>query len=178
MWMKNSPGKICGFQDLLTTRLSLLVVCLLALPAGLPAIEDPPGCSLANGGLGNTSQGGINFNLDGQAHVGDTVPVFPSLGMVAGACRAINATGSVWIAVDAANSVRLTNFLDHVNLDPGVLIWCPVNALCRPGPYNLHYYRGDGRCGGHQSQRDCLGRCQIVRAVAKRRRERCWRETE
>src|SRR5438876_513310 len=108
----------------------LFAFLFFAVPT-MSAIEDPPNCSLAHGGLGNTSQGGISFTL-AQAHVGDTVTLIPSLGMAAGACRAINATGSVWIA-----SGRLTNFLVNVTLDPGVLIVCPANGLCRPGPYNL-----------------------------------------
>src|SRR6266705_2901051 len=94
----------------------LLLAGLLALPAHLSAIEDPPGCSLANGGAGNTSQGGINFNLM-EAHVGDSVPVFPSLGMVNNACRAINVTGVVYVATGP-----LTSFLVNVSLNPGVLI--------------------------------------------------------
>ena len=110
---------------------SLLVGCLLASPAGIQAIEYPSGCSLPNGGLGNTSVGGINFTFP-QAHVGDTVTVVPSLGMVAGACQAINATGSVWVATG-----RLTNFLMNVTLVPGVLITCPPGGMCQPGPYSL-----------------------------------------
>src|SRR5437899_1515793 len=110
---------------------ALVLGGVLALAARALAGEDPPGCSLANGGAGNTSQGGINFNLT-QAHVGDTVQVFPSLGMVANACRAINVTGAVYIATG-----RLTNFLENVTLDPGVLVSCPTGALCRPGPYNI-----------------------------------------
>lgn len=93
------------------------------------AVEDPPGCSLANGGAGNTSQGGINFSL-AQAHVGDFVPVFPSLGMASNACKAVNATGVVYIATGP-----LTNFLVNVTLNPGPLISCPADGVCQPGPY-------------------------------------------
>ena len=112
------------------------LVCLLSLGVLLSqppvsAVEDPFGCSLANGGSGNTSQGGINFNLP-QAHVGDTVGVFPSLGMVGTGCRAVNATGEVYIATGP-----LTNFLVNVTLDPGNLIVCPRDGLCQPGPYNI-----------------------------------------
>ena len=115
------------------TNKKLFAVIALALQSAVQAAEDPPGCSLSNGGLGNTSQGGINFGLK-QAHVGDTVRVFPNLGMVAGACRAINSTGSVWIATGL-----LTNFLVNVTLDPGPLIGCPgdPSGKCQPGPYNL-----------------------------------------
>src|SRR6185503_5129737 len=131
--MKNSTGKRCKskFQNRLTALLSLLVVWVLALPARVAADEFPVGCSLAGGGLGNTSQGGINFPLS-QAHIGDTVQVVPSLGMVLNACQAINSTGSVWIATG-----RLPNFLVTVPLDPGPLISCPSDPLCRPGPYNI-----------------------------------------
>src|SRR5262245_57425487 len=66
----------------------ILLLALLLSLARVSAIEDPPGCSLQNGGRGNTSVGGINFSLT-QAHVGDAVPVFPNLGMASGACRAI-----------------------------------------------------------------------------------------
>ena len=109
----------------------LLTVGLLMSLGRVSAEEDPPGCSLANGGTGNTSQGGLNFTL-AQAHVGDAVPVFPSLGMVAGACKAINVTGVVYVATGP-----LTNFLVNVTLVPGGLVACPANALCQPGPYNL-----------------------------------------
>src|SRR6185436_50721 len=93
--MKNSTEERCKsmFQTPLTALLSLLVVWVLALPARVAADEFPQGCSLSGGGLGNTSQGGINFPLQ-QAHLGDTVTVVPSLGMVLNACQAINATGS------------------------------------------------------------------------------------
>lgn len=111
--------------------LGLLCAGLLAFPPRASAIEDPPGCSRAHGGAGSTSQGGLNFNL-GQAHVGDTVSVFPSLGMVSNACKAINATGTVYIATGL-----LTNFLVDVTLNPGVMVGCPTNALCQPGPYNF-----------------------------------------
>ena len=108
----------------------LAVACLL-LSVPVRADEDPPGCSLANGGAGNTSQGGINFNL-AIAHIGDTVQVFPSLGMSSNACRAINATGSVYIATGL-----LTTFLVDVTLLPNQLITCPFNGLCQPGPYDV-----------------------------------------
>src|ERR1041385_713501 len=84
----------CKFSHELWVRLVARFTGLL-LAASAYAIEDPPGCSQASGGLGNISQGGINFNLS-QAHIGDTVPLFPSLGMVSNACKAINATGSVY----------------------------------------------------------------------------------
>ena len=104
---------------------------LLLLPSRLRADEDPPGCSLAGGGTGNTSQGGINFAL-ADAHVGDTVQAFPSLGMSSDACKAINATGSVYIATGL-----LTNFLVNVTLYPNELLSCPVNGRCEMGPYNI-----------------------------------------
>ena len=111
--------------------IGLVVVGWLALPARVSASEDPPNCSLAHGGAGSVSQGGINFDLP-QAHVGDTVPVFASLGKVTNSCKAINVTGTVYIATGL-----LTNFLVDVTLNPGLLVSCPDNALCQPGPYNL-----------------------------------------
>jgi len=125
--MKNSNTKPHILHNLVAALPSLLVVGLLALPANVRAIEDPPNCSLANGGAGNTSQGGINFQ-ETQAHVGDIVHIVPSLGMVNSACRAVNATGSVWIATG-----RLTNFLVNVTLDPGPLVTCPQDPKCQPG---------------------------------------------
>src|ERR1041385_2606263 len=115
----------------LTSVFCLLTSVLCLLTSDLGAIEDPPNCSLEHGGAGNISQGGLNFDKS-VAHVGDLISVFPNLGMAAGACRAINATGVVYIA-----SGPLTNFLENVTLDPGVLFVCPTNPLCRPGPYQF-----------------------------------------
>ena len=109
----------------------LAVAGLLLLSLLARAEEDPPGCNLSNGGAGNTSQGGINFDLT-VAHIGDTVQVFPSLGMSSNACKAINATGSVYLATGL-----LTNFLVDVTLAPNQLIACPYNGLCQPGPYDV-----------------------------------------
>ncbi len=83
------------------------------------------------GGAGNTSMGGLNFSL-AQAHLGDTVQVFPNLGMASNACRAINVTGVVYIATGP-----LTNFLVNVTLNPGTLVVCPTDTRCAPGPYHL-----------------------------------------
>lgn len=109
----------------MAARFSLVVV-LLTLPSRVQAIEDPPGCGLANGGNGSSYQSGLNFVLT-QAHVGDSVPVFPVFGMVNGACRAVNVTGSVHIATGP-----LTNFLDNVTLEPGILRTCPCEILITP----------------------------------------------
>src|SRR5438045_922212 len=84
-------------QSVFSALVGVAMAAVLAAPLGVRAVEDPPNCSLPNGGLGNTSQGGINFNQT-FAHIGDTVQLQPSLGMVANACRAVNATGSVYIA--------------------------------------------------------------------------------
>ncbi len=137
----------------------LLFAGLLIWPLCLRAIEDPPGCSLFNGGLGNTSQGGINFNPT-EAHVGDVVPVFPSLGMASNACRAINATGTVYIA-----SGLLVNFLENVNLDPGVLVACPAGADCRPGPYNVLITPALVGAGVNSPNGGVPGVPKVVRAV-------------
>ena len=129
--MKNRNERSFNYQRYTASLLSLLFAGLLVLPSPVRATEDPPNCSLAHGGAGSVSQGGINFNL-AQAHVGDTVAVFPSLGKVTNSCKAINVTGTVYIATGL-----LTNFLGDVTLSPGVLVACPDNALCQPGPYNL-----------------------------------------
>lgn len=79
--MKNSKLKPLRLPQVLATLLGVLAVALWLLPAQVRAIEDPPGCSNpANGGQGNLSQGGINFAFP-QAHVGDSVPVFPRPGI-------------------------------------------------------------------------------------------------
>jgi hypothetical protein len=109
----------------------LLLVCSLVVSTAVLAVEDPPNCALVHGGLGNTSQGGINFTFS-RAHVGDTVPVFPAFGMSVGACGAINVTGTVYIATGP-----LTNFLQNVTLSPDGAHFCPTGALCEPGPYNM-----------------------------------------
>ena len=100
-----------------------LVACSLSLPSGVRAFEDPPGCSFPNGGNGQTFQSGINF-AHAQAHVGDVVQVIPGFGMINGACRAVNVTGSVYIATG-----RLTNFLDNATLDPGLIVTYPCDIL-------------------------------------------------
>jgi hypothetical protein len=109
-------------------------------PYGLLADIYPPGCDKASGGQGNTSTTSVNFNYH-QAHLGDTVQVFPMVGMVGpqypqtgGACEAINATGSIYIA-----SGLLAKFLDNATLDPGFIYQCPTNTTppCTPGPYNV-----------------------------------------
>src|SRR5438445_9255256 len=81
----------------LRDHLAATLAGLLLLAVSACAIEDPPNCSLAHGGAGNTSQGAVNFNFT-QAHVGDTFPLFPRLGMVTNACRAITATCSIYVA--------------------------------------------------------------------------------
>jgi hypothetical protein len=97
------------------------------------ADEFPPLCSKADGGQGNTSTTGLNF-ANTTAHIGDTVQLFPSLGMVAGACQAMHATGSVYVATGL-----LVTFLNNVTLDPNFIYQCPTNTSppCTPGPYNL-----------------------------------------
>src|SRR5437899_3794902 len=129
--MKRPNAKSLNHQRHLSALVGLLFICALATPGRVGAAEDPPGCSLFNGGLGNTSQGGAGFYTS-QAHVGDVVPVHADLGMVAGACRAINATGAIYVATGP-----LTNFLINVTLDPGTLDVCPGSGVCQPKRYNL-----------------------------------------
>ncbi len=109
----------------ITTSIGL-VACSLSFRSSVQAIEDPPGCSVPSGGKGETSQSGINFAL-AQAHVGDSVRVIPLFGMVSGACRAVNVTGSVYIATG-----RLTNFLNNATLDPGLIVTYPCDILLTP----------------------------------------------
>ena len=84
-----SLNLVCG-----TAGLIGLLACSLKHPFSVQAYEDPPGCSVINGGNGASYQSGLNFNLT-EAHVGDAVPVFPMFGMEYGACRAVNVTGTV-----------------------------------------------------------------------------------
>ena len=112
--------------------LSLLVASILMrLPTPASAAEDPPGCSFPSG-TGNTSIGGINFNLT-RAHIGDTVSLFASLGMGLNACKATNVTGTVYIATGP-----VADFMVNQTLNPdGVAVQCPANAKCQPGPYQF-----------------------------------------
>src|ERR1051325_4840857 len=140
------------------------VVCLLAglftlTATRVRAVEDPPGCSLESGGQGNTSAGGLNFDKV-IAHVGDTIRVFPNLGMVSNACRAVSVTGTVYIA-----SGPLTNFLENVTLNPGQLVTCPSNALCRPGPYSFVITPDLVGATVFTPQGSAIGSPKVVRAV-------------
>src|SRR5258706_7694028 len=120
-----------NFCKSLLQALVLSLICVMR-PRSY-ADEFPAGCSKADGGQGNTSTSGINF-ARARAHIGDTVEVFPVLGMVNGACQALHATGQVYIA-----SGLLVTFLNDVTLDPGLIYQCPTNTAppCTPGPYNV-----------------------------------------
>src|SRR6266487_6095883 len=107
-----------------------LVACSLALTSSVEAYEDPPGCSLNNGGTGATYESGLEF-MFAQAHLGDAVPVFPKFGMDSLACRAIHVTGSVYIATG-----KMLNFLNDANIEPGMLAY-GTNPPCAPGNYSL-----------------------------------------
>ena len=107
-----------------------LIVGSLVLPVSLRAFEDPPGCSYNLMGNGASYQIGVNFG-QAQAHIGDCVRVIPNFGMLAGACRAINVTGSLYIATG-----KLTNFLNNATLDPGFPV-VESHPPCEPGPYNV-----------------------------------------
>src|SRR5712671_183018 len=129
----------CKPWNNIITRSRRSLVPLLALGlVGLTlqsatADESPPFCAKADGGQGNTSTTGLNF-ANTKVHLGDTVQVFPTLGMVAGACTAEHATGSVYIATG-----KLVTFLDDVELLPNNIYQCPTNTSppCAPGPYNV-----------------------------------------
>src|SRR5258708_24001167 len=136
--MKPNPILVARKYSLKMVRASsnhlaawLAVLCLCAV-VGQSARGDefPALCAKADGGQGNTSTSGINF-ANSRVHVGDTVQVFPVLGMVDGACQALHATGSVYIA-----SGLLVTFLNDVTLNPGAVHDCPTNTSppCAPGP--------------------------------------------
>ena len=120
--------------------LTLAWACAFVAPSCLFGDIFPAGCDKASGGQGNTDETSIGF-IYHQAHLGDTVQVLPTLGMVGpklpqtgGACEALNATGSVYIA-----SGLVVRFLDNVTLDPGFIYQCPTNTTppCTVGPYNV-----------------------------------------
>ncbi len=131
MYMKNLHKQEFRCQNLLPALLSLLAIWVLALPANVKAIEDPAGCSLANGGLGNSSGGGIN-PLPTQAHLLDTVALPTTEFITPGACSAINATGSIYIATG-----KLSDFFVNQNMTPGVVIGCPANPVCVAGANSI-----------------------------------------
>jgi hypothetical protein len=114
------------------TALSLAMAVTFFSVHPLFADESPPNCSKTDGGQG-TSTTGLNF-ANTKAHIGDSVQVFPTLGMVAGACTAEHATGAVYIA-----SGLLVTFLNDVELLPNNIFQCPTNTSppCAPGPYNV-----------------------------------------
>ncbi len=127
---KYTPGR--GSQRHIPITLSLLLGSLLALSANIGvADEDPPGCSLVNGGKGNTSSAGLNFNV-ATAHIGETIALFATAGMATNACSATEATGTIYISAGL-----LGNFLNNVTLFPGIILNCPTNGACVPGPYSV-----------------------------------------
>src|SRR5262245_41309209 len=89
-----------------TLRASLPIIAslLIVTTQQVRGHEDPPGCAPPTG-AGNTSSGGVNPVCD-IAHVGDTISWTASLGMVAGACRATEATGTIYFPDGTS-----TNFL-------------------------------------------------------------------
>ncbi len=112
--------------------MSLLFGCFLVLSAGVSvADENPPGCSLVNGGKGNSSSAGLNFNV-ATAHIGETVALFATAGMVTNACSATEATGTIYTSAGL-----LGNFLNNVTLSPGIILSCPADGDCVPGPYSF-----------------------------------------
>ena len=120
--MKNLNVVSLNFKAPIAYLACLLSVGLLMSPVRVSAIEDPPGCSLGNGGRGNESAGGINPQPN-IAHLGDTVSLPTTEGMTPGACKAINATGSIYVATG-----KLSDIFVNITLDPGVLIGCPAGA--------------------------------------------------
>src|SRR5437867_1992931 len=93
--MKIPNPKAFNLHRHFSPLIGLLFVCLLLTPSRVRAPEDPPGCGAAADAC-QFPDGGISFNLT-QAHIGDAVSVFPSLGLGIDCCRVTNATGSVWI---------------------------------------------------------------------------------
>ena len=123
---KNPKSKCVNPQGRPAPFLGLLSASLLAFAETAKAIEDPPGCSVAHGGLGASSQGDINFSL-AQAHVGDTVSGLASFGMLANACKATNVTATIYLATGP-----LTNCLSDGTLMPGERVDCAFNVFITP----------------------------------------------
>src|ERR1041385_2344181 len=88
-----------------------MAACSFSLPSIVQADEDPPHCSVAGGGLGNTSECSLEFQFD-QAHVGDEVPISVSFWMVPGACSASQLTGSLWVGTG-----WVTNLFEDISVD-------------------------------------------------------------
>ena len=98
---------------------------------------------------------------------------FQAWGWSGCACAAVNAHGSLWIAGCPFSSnglvnaqVRLTNFLNGVTLDPGVLVICPANGLCQPGPYNIQITPALVGAGVRSPYGTRDGAAKAVRAVS------------
>ena len=131
-WRKSTQNTITPFEVRL---ISLLTATWIGAGVASVAMADefPPNCSKVDGGAGATSASGLNFSSH-MAHLGDTVQVFPTLGMVGGACQAQHATGTVYVA-----SGLLVAFLSDATLDPGFVYDCPTNSSppCAVGPYNV-----------------------------------------
>lgn len=107
-----------------------LVIGLLTFTARVEAFEDPPGCSLANGGSGSSYQSRLHVTVT-EAHLGDSVPLIPMFGMAPGACRAFHVNGSAHIATG-----KLADYLKDATFDPGILVVAPARPF-EPGPYSL-----------------------------------------
>ena len=80
--------------------------------------------------------------------------------MSSNACKAINATGSVYIATGL-----LTNFLVDVTLNPNSLIACPANTNCQPGPYSFVITPALVGAGVNSPNGPASGQPNVVRAV-------------
>src|SRR5258706_4437761 len=162
--IKNGSKEGCTsgrLQSIIKTSGALALATLFSLSThSVLADEFPPGCSKPDGGQGNTSTTGINFNFH-QAHIGDTVQLFPTLGMVIGGCQAQNATGSVY----TANGL-LVNFLNNVTLDPGAIYQCPTfGPPCAGGPYNLTITPGIVGASVNSPGGSIAGVSNVVRAL-------------
>src|SRR5260221_341928 len=122
--IKNGSREGCTsgrLQSIIKTSGALALATLFSLSThSVLADEFPPGCSKPDGGQGNTSTTGINFNFF-HAQGGEQLDSVANVGLVIGGCQAQNATGSVY----TANGL-LVNFLNNVTLDPGAIYQCPT----------------------------------------------------
>lgn len=94
--MKMNTQKYHAGKSPLNLRTVILAMIGTTLPLIQPcaAAEFPPGCG-ANGSARFEHR--FNFNHH-QAHLGDTVPVYVTFGIAAGACQATNVNAAVYLA--------------------------------------------------------------------------------
>lgn len=161
--MKNTNHPSTNHKEKISyTFLSLLCAGVMLLsPTRVSAVEDPAGCSFPNG-AGNTSIGGINFSsTQNPAHVGDTIQIFPSLGMGSGACKATNVVGIVYVSTGP-----VATFMTNQTLEPtGASVQCPGDPKCVAGPYQFTIAPGMVGASVVSPNGTAAGVAKAVRAV-------------